>query len=109
LRAAKAIAHSPLVKTAWAGSDPNWGRLAAAIGYSGAQIDPEKFEIRFGGLPVCIHGGRDPRFDLAAAHDYLKQREFSIEIDLHVGMGSCTFWTCDLTNEYVHINADYST
>ncbi len=109
LRAAKAIAHSPLVKTAWAGCDPNWGRLAAAIGYSGAEVDPEKFEIRFGELPICIDGGRSPQYDEAAAHKYLEQREFTITIDLHVGDGSCVFWTTDLTTEYIHINADYST
>jgi glutamate N-acetyltransferase/amino-acid N-acetyltransferase len=109
LRVAKAIAHSPLVKTAWAGCDPNWGRLAAAIGYSGAQIDPEHFDIRFGNLPVCSDGGRDSRFDEAAAHAYLQQREYSISIDLHQGAGSCIFWTTDLTVEYIHINADYST
>jgi glutamate N-acetyltransferase / amino-acid N-acetyltransferase len=109
LRVAKAIAHSPLVKTAWAGCDPNWGRLAAAIGYSGAQIDPALFEISFGTLPICRNGGRAPEFDEAAAHKYLEQSEFSITIDLHQGEGSCVFWTTDLTAEYVHINADYST
>lgn len=109
LRVAKTIAHSPLVKTAWTGCDPNWGRLAAAIGYSGAEIDPNRFEIRFGNLPVCRDGGRDPNFDEAAAHAYLEQREFSVSIDLHVGQGSCVFWTTDLTTEYIHINADYST
>lgn len=109
LRVAKAIAHSPLVKTAWAGCDPNWGRLAAAIGYSGAQIDPALFEISFGTLPICRNGGRAPEFDEAAAHKYLEQSEFSITIDLHQGAGSCIFWTTDLTAEYVHINADYST
>ncbi|MGH9598421.1 MAG: bifunctional glutamate N-acetyltransferase/amino-acid acetyltransferase ArgJ [Terracidiphilus sp.] len=109
LRVAKAIAHSPLVKTAWAGSDPNWGRLAAAIGYSGAEIDPDRFDIRFGELPVCRNGGRDPEFDEAAAHAYVEQPEFSIAIDLHQGSGACVFWTTDLTAEYVRINADYST
>jgi len=109
LRVAKAIAHSPLVKTAWAGCDPNWGRLAAAIGYSGAQIDPEAFEIRFGDLPVCSNGGCDPEFDEAAAHAYLEQAQFSVTINLHQGTGSCVFWTTDLTTEYIHINADYST
>ena len=109
LRAARAIAHSPLVKTAWAGCDPNWGRLAAALGYSGAQIDPDRFDIRFGNLPVCRNGGRDPEFDEAAAHVYLQQPEYSISIDLHLGNGSCVFWTTDLTVEYIHINADYST
>lgn len=109
LRVAKAIAHSPLVKTAWAGCDPNWGRLAAAIGYSGAQIDPERFDISFGHLPICRNGGRAPEFDEAAAHAYIEQPEFSITIDLHQGTGSCVFWTTDLTVQYIHINADYST
>ena len=109
LRVAKAIAHSPLVKTAWAGCDPNWGRLAAAIGYSGAQIDPDRFDISFGDLPICRNGGRAAEFDEASAHAYMEQREFSITIQLHQGTGSCVFWTTDLTVEYIHINADYST
>jgi glutamate N-acetyltransferase/amino-acid N-acetyltransferase len=109
LRVAKAIAHSPLVKTAWAGSDPNWGRLAAAIGYSGAEIDPERIDIKFGDLAICRDGGRAAEFDEVAAHAYIAQREFSISIQLHQGPGSCIFWTTDLTHEYVSINADYST
>lgn len=109
LRVAKAIAHSPLVKTAWAGSDPNWGRLVAAIGYSGAAIDPERIDIWFGTLRICRDGGRAEEFDEAAAHAHLKQPEFSISIQLNQGAGSCVFWTTDLTAEYVHINADYST
>jgi len=109
LKAAKAIAHSPLVKTAWAGSDPNWGRLIAAIGYSGAEIDPSCIDIHFGDLPICRDGGRAAEFDEAAAHAYITQREFSITIQLHQGQGSCVFWTTDLTVEYIHINADYST
>jgi glutamate N-acetyltransferase/amino-acid N-acetyltransferase len=109
LRIAKAIAHSPLVKTAWAGSDPNWGRLVAAIGYSGAAIDPNRIDIWFGALPICRDGGRAAEFDEAAAHAYLRQPEFSIRIQLHQGDGACVFWTTDLTAEYVHINADYST
>jgi glutamate N-acetyltransferase / amino-acid N-acetyltransferase len=109
LRVAKTIAHSPLVKTAWAGCDPNWGRLAAAIGYSGAQVDPERIDISFGALPICRDGGRAPAYDEAAAHAYLSQEEFSIAIDLHQGRGTCVFWTTDLTAEYIHINADYST
>ncbi len=109
LRVAKAIAHSPLVKTAWAGCDPNWGRLAAAIGYSGANIDPDRFDISFGELPICRDGGRAPEFDEAAAHAYISQREFSISIQLNQGRGSCVFWTTDLTAEYIRINADYST
>jgi glutamate N-acetyltransferase/amino-acid N-acetyltransferase len=106
---AKAIAHSPLVKTAWAGADPNWGRLMAAIGNSGAQIDPERIDIWFGELRICRDGGRATEMDVAAAHAYLKQPEFSIRIELNQGDGNCVFWTTDLTAEYVRINADYST
>jgi glutamate N-acetyltransferase/amino-acid N-acetyltransferase len=106
---AKAIAHSPLVKTAWAGCDPNWGRLMAAIGNSGAQIDAGKIDIWFGELRICRDGGRAAEMDVAAAHAYLKQAEFSIRIALNQGPGSCVFWTTDLTAEYVRINADYST
>jgi len=109
VRVAKAIAHSPLVKTAWAGCDPNWGRLMAAIGNSGAEIDPERIDIWFGELRICRDGGRAAELDQAAAHAYLKQPEFSITIELNQGQGSCVFWTTDLTAEYVHINADYST
>jgi glutamate N-acetyltransferase/amino-acid N-acetyltransferase len=109
LKIAKAIAHSPLVKTAWAGSDPNWGRLMAAIGYSGAQIDPERINILFGEQVICRDGGRAAEFDENAAHAYIAQPEFSVTIQLHQGTGSCVFWTTDLTHEYVSINADYST
>jgi glutamate N-acetyltransferase/amino-acid N-acetyltransferase len=109
LRIAKAIAHSPLVKTAWAGNDPNWGRLLAAIGYSGAVVDPSRIDVRFGELPICAAGGRSPEYDEAAAHHYLQQREFTIHLDLGIGTGACRFWTTDLTEEYVRINADYST
>jgi glutamate N-acetyltransferase / amino-acid N-acetyltransferase len=109
LRIARAIAHSPLVKTAWAGSDPNWGRLIAAIGYSGAEVDPARIAIRLGDLLICERGGRAAGFDEAGAHRYLSQPEFAVHIDLGLGNGTCRFWTCDLTREYVSINADYST
>jgi glutamate N-acetyltransferase/amino-acid N-acetyltransferase len=109
LKAAKAIAHSSLVKTAWAGADPNWGRLLAAIGYSGADIDPERIDVWFGEQRICRDGGRAAEFDEAAAHSYLQKNEYSITIQLNRGSGKCVFWTTDLTTEYVHINADYST
>jgi glutamate N-acetyltransferase/amino-acid N-acetyltransferase len=109
LRIAKAIAHSPLVKTAWAGCDPNWGRLVAAIGYSGAAIDPERIDIWFGEQRICRDGGRAEEFHEETAHAYLRQPEYSIAIELNQGAGKCVFWTTDLTSEYVHINADYST
>lgn len=106
---AKTIAHSPLVKTAWAGMDPNWGRLMAAIGYSGVAIEPERINIWFGRHEICRNGGRSPLYDEAQAHAYLQQREFTVRIDLGLGSGTCNFFTTDLTHEYVHINADYST
>ncbi len=109
LRVAKAIAHSPLVKTAWAGCDPNWGRLAAAIGYSGAQVDPDRIDISFGDHRICCNGSRAAGFDEVIAHKYISQPEFSISIQLHQGDGRCVFWTTDLTHQYIHINADYST
>jgi len=109
LKVARSIAHSPLVKTAWAGNDPNWGRILAAIGYSGVEIDPGRINIWFGDHEICRAGGRSPMLDEQAAHLHLTQSEYHIRIDLGIGAGSCRFWTCDLTKEYVDINADYST
>jgi len=109
LRVARSIAHSPLVKTAWAGCDPNWGRILAAIGYAGVAIDPTRINISFGALEICHQGCLSPRFNEAATHDYLKQRDLTIHVDLGVGQGVCRFWTTDLTAEYVRINSDYST
>ena len=106
---ARSIAHSPLVKTAWAGCDPNWGRILAAIGYAGVAIDPARINISFGELSICEGGCLSPRFDEAAAHEYLKQRNLTIHVDLGLGAGACRFWTTDLTTEYIRINADYST
>jgi glutamate N-acetyltransferase/amino-acid N-acetyltransferase len=83
LRIARAIAHSPLVKTAWAGSDPNWGRLIAAVGYSGAEVDPARIAIHLGDLLICEFGGRASVFDEAAAHRYLSQPEFAVHIVGH--------------------------
>ncbi len=109
LRIARSIAHSPLVKTAWAGCDPNWGRILAAIGYAGVAIDPARINISFGELAICEAGGLSPRFDEAATHEYLKQRNLTIHVDLGLGSGTCRFWTTDLTTEYIRINSDYST
>jgi glutamate N-acetyltransferase / amino-acid N-acetyltransferase len=109
LRVARSIAHSPLVKTAWAGCDPNWGRILAAIGYAGVAIDPALIDISFGDLEICRGGGLAPRFDETATHDYLTQRDLTIHINLGLGSGACRFWTTDLTTEYVRINSDYST
>ncbi len=106
---AKAIAHSPLCKTAWSSADPNWGRLLAAAGYSGATFDPTRVRIWIGDQPVFEYGVRVPGFDESAAHNAMMQSEYTIVIDLGEGKGECLFLTCDLTAEYVRINADYST
>jgi glutamate N-acetyltransferase/amino-acid N-acetyltransferase len=106
---ARAIAHSPLCKTAWSSADPNWGRLLAAAGYSGATFDAERVRIWIGDQLVFEYGVRAPAFDEAAAHHAMMQPEYTIAIDLGEGKGECLFLTCDLTAEYVRINADYST
>jgi glutamate N-acetyltransferase/amino-acid N-acetyltransferase len=105
---AKTIAHSPLVKTAWAGADPNWGRILAAIGRSGVDLDPAKIDIYFGDIQVCRRGTASP-FSEADAHTYLSQPAFVVRISLGRGKKSIEFLTCDLTTDYVHINADYTT
>jgi len=106
---AKAIAHSPLCKTAWSSGDPNWGRLLAAAGYSGVEFDPALVNITVGEQPVFALGVRSPAFDEAAAHAAMLAREYTITLDLGQGKAECRFLTCDLTEEYVRINADYST
>ncbi len=106
---ARAIAHSPLNKTAWSSADPNWGRLMAAAGYSGVAFDPERVRVWIGEQVVYEGGMRAAMFDEAAAHEIMRKREYTITLDLGEGEASCTFLTCDLTEEYVRINADYST
>ncbi len=106
---ARSIAHSPLCKTAWSSADPNWGRLLAAAGYAGVDFDPAAVTIGIGNLPVFANGMRSPAFDEAATHATMSQREYTIHIDFAQGAGNCRFLTCDLTHEYVSINADYST
>ncbi|HLH06758.1 MAG TPA: bifunctional glutamate N-acetyltransferase/amino-acid acetyltransferase ArgJ [Terriglobales bacterium] len=102
------IATSALVKTAWAGADPNWGRILAAIGRSGVGLDINKVDIDFGTLPICRQGRPVP-FEEAQAHAYLAQPEFDISIRLNRGSRQITYLTCDLTADYVKINADYRT
>jgi glutamate N-acetyltransferase/amino-acid N-acetyltransferase len=106
---ARAIAHSPLNKTAWSSGDPNWGRLLAAAGYSGVAFDPAKVRVWIGAEPVFELGQRAVAFNEAAAHKVMTGRHYTITIDLGIGVGSALFVTCDLTAEYVRINADYST
>jgi len=106
---ARAIAHSPLNKTAWSSADPNWGRLICAVGYSGIKFDPAQLKVWIGEQVVFEGGMRAAMFDKAAAHEEMSRREYTITLDLGEGGASCTFLTCDLTEEYVRINADYST
>ena len=108
-RIAKSIAHSPLCKTAWSSADPNWGRILAAAGYAGVPFDPAEVTVSIGDVLVFDRGVRATGYDEAAVHERMKQREYIIAVDLHAGEGRCRFLTCDLTVEYVHINADYST
>jgi glutamate N-acetyltransferase/amino-acid N-acetyltransferase len=109
MQVARSIANSPLCKTAWSSGDPNWGRLLAAAGYSGVTFDPERVTVMIGPQVVFTGGLRAPDFDKAAAHATMLQREYTILIDLGQGHAECRFLTCDLTAEYVAINADYST
>ncbi len=106
---AKTIATSPLCKTAWSSADPNWGRLLAAAGRAGVAFDPGQVQITIGGLPVFAFGVRAESFDEAATHAAMSEREYTIAIEMGRGPGRARFVTCDLTHEYVSINADYST
>ena len=107
-RVARAIANSPLVKTAIAGSDPNWGRILCAAGYSGARFDPNRVDIRVNDFYLCRQG-LDTAFDEAEARRELDRKELTLRIDLHAGSASTRFWTCDLTHDYITINASYRT
>jgi len=101
------IANSPLVKTAIAGEDPNWGRIVMAVGKAGEKANRDKLKIRFGEQLVASKGAADPGYDEATAARYMKGQEIDIAVDVGVGNGRATVWTCDLTHEYVTINADY--
>lgn len=105
-KAARTIANSPLVKTAIAGHDCNWGRVAAALGRSGAAFEQEKTDIDILGLPVC-RDGLAIVFDEEEALRRFEQDEVVIDVDLHQGDASTRIWTCDLTHDYISINADY--
>lgn len=107
-RIGRAIANSPLVKTAWAGSDPNWGRMLAAIGYSGVKINPKRISIYLGEQQICRNGAA-AAFDRDQAHHYMSEPAYDIRIALGSGDESLEFLSCDLTEEYVRFNAEYST
>lgn len=106
-QAACSVATSSLVKTAFFGQDANWGRIIAAVGYSGAQVDPEKVDIRFGEVPVVKDGLGTGKELEAKATEVLKTPEFTVFIDLKQGGGRAYYYTSDLTYDYVKINADY--
>lgn len=101
------IANSPLVKTAIAGEDANWGRIVMAIGKSGAAADRDKLSIRIGGVLVAEEGWVSPTYVEADAAAHMKGEEILIEVGLGLGEGTATVWTCDLTHGYIDINADY--
>ena len=106
-KVALAIANSPLVKTAIAGQDPNWGRIVMAVGKSGARADRDRLAIRFGQIPVATDGQVDPDYAEADGAAYMQRQELEIGVDLGLGGGRATVWTCDLTHGYIDINADY--
>ncbi|MEL7430505.1 MAG: bifunctional glutamate N-acetyltransferase/amino-acid acetyltransferase ArgJ [Pseudomonadota bacterium] len=106
-RIALSIANSPLVKTAIAGEDANWGRVVMAVGKAGEPADRDLLEIRFGDVVFARNGERAPDYDEAEATRIMKQDEIEIGVDLGIGTGSAKVWTCDLTKEYVAINGDY--
>ena len=101
------IANSPLVKTAIAGEDPNWGRIVMAVGKSGEEADRDKLKISIGGIAVAEKGMVVAGYDEAPVAKHMKGQEIDIDIDLKIGKGAATVWTCDLTHEYISINADY--
>lgn len=105
---ARTIANSPLVKTAVAGADPNWGRILAAAGRSGVKFDFERADIWLAGIEVC-RGGREYAFDEVLTHEKMLEKFVPIVVDLHSGEGKARMWTCDFTKEYIHINASYRT
>ncbi len=106
-KAAMAIANSPLVKTAIAGQDPNWGRIVAAVGKSGAAAERDKLTIKFGDILVAAKGWRNPDYREEDGANYMLGQELVINVDLGMGRAKRRVWTCDLTNRYVEINADY--
>ena len=101
------IANSPLVKTAIAGEDPNWGRVVMAIGKSGAEADRDLLSISFGDVLVAEKGWVSPNYREEDGAAQMTRDEITIKVDLGLGDGTCTVWTCDLTHQYITINADY--
>jgi len=101
------VANSPLFKTAMAGEDPNWGRVIMGIGKSGEKVSVDKIEIKFGDLKVAEKGRISEQYDEKKLKEYMKWDSLLIEINLKLGQGLYECYTCDFTNDYVNINADY--
>jgi glutamate N-acetyltransferase/amino-acid N-acetyltransferase len=106
-RIALSIANSPLVKTAVAGEDANWGRIVMAVGKAGERAERDRLDIHFGPIRVAHNGMRDPDYDEAAASAYMKKQAIDIRVNVGVGSATAKVWTCDLTKEYIAINGDY--
>jgi glutamate N-acetyltransferase / amino-acid N-acetyltransferase len=106
--AAMAVAKSPLVKTAVFGSDPNWGRILVAVGYSGAKVDEFKAKVDIGGYRL-YSGAPKAGWSREKLRKILSQKEVEIKVDLGLGRAKSTVWTCDLTYDYVRINGEYTT
>ena len=106
-RVARAIAESPLVKTAIAGEDANWGRVVMAVGKAGEPADRDRLSIACNGIRVARKGERDPAYDEARVSAKMKEQDITIDVDLGLGKGRSRMWTCDLTKAYVEINGDY--
>jgi glutamate N-acetyltransferase / amino-acid N-acetyltransferase len=106
-RIALSIANSPLVKTAIAGEDANWGRVVMAVGKAGEPADRDRLSIWFGDIRVAHKGARDPDYDEATAAAVMKRPEITLKVGLGLGKGRDRVLTCDLTKEYVAINGDY--
>ncbi|ACJ00040.1 bifunctional glutamate N-acetyltransferase/amino-acid acetyltransferase ArgJ [Rhodospirillum centenum] len=106
-RVALTVANSPLVKTAVAGEDANWGRIVAAVGRAGERAERDRLVIAIGGVPICRDGMEVPGYDEAPVAAHMKGTEIGIDIDLGVGQGEATVWTCDLTHGYIDINGSY--
>ena len=106
-RVAMAIANSPLVKTAIAGEDANWGRIVMAVGKSGEAADRDRLVIRIGGIDVAKNGQAVPDYEEAPVAKHMKGQDIDIAVDVGIGKASATVWTCDLTHQYISINADY--
>ncbi|HTV67267.1 MAG TPA: bifunctional glutamate N-acetyltransferase/amino-acid acetyltransferase ArgJ [Rhizobiaceae bacterium] len=104
---ALSIANSPLVKTAIAGEDANWGRVVMAVGKAGEPADRDRLAIWFGDIRVAHKGERDPKYSEDATSTYMRGEQIAIRADIGLGKGEATVWTCDLTKEYVEINGDY--